>query len=160
MQSQLTFSSHQTCCKSVPKWEGTVCNLCSLFTKAIINLTSFITKEIVFSYVFQGKYTFKKIKIKYFRMLNKDVLKEFQLGKFRLLNKVQSKILFGFRPTAFLFDRKLDIFSFTLEFCSSMLYSLKRLTRFWLVYGDWNPLPACVDVLYLTEILIFWIMIY
>lgn len=44
-------------------------------------------------------------------MLNKDVLKEFQLVEFRLLNKVQSKIFFGFRPTAFLFDCKLDMFS-------------------------------------------------
>lgn len=58
----------------------------------------------------QSKYNFLK-KIKYFRMLNKDVLKEFQLVEFRLLNKVQSKIFFDFRPTAFLFDCKLDTFS-------------------------------------------------
>lgn len=57
----------------------------------------------------QNKYFLKKIK--YFRMLNKDVLKEFQLVEFRLLNKVQSKIFFDFRPTAFLFDCKLDTFS-------------------------------------------------
>lgn len=44
-------------------------------------------------------------------MLNKDVLKEFQLVEFRLLNKVQSKIFFDFRSTAFLFDCKLDTFS-------------------------------------------------
>lgn len=57
----------------------------------------------------QNKYFLKKIK--YFRMLNKDVLKESQLVEFRLLNKVQSKIFFDFRPTAFLFDCKLDMFS-------------------------------------------------
>lgn len=76
-----------------------------------INLIYFIMKKIVFSFVFRIRTTFFKKKIKYFRMLNKDVLKESQLVEFRLLNKVQSKIFFDFRPTAFLFDCKLDTFS-------------------------------------------------